>query len=71
MTDLLLHDLENLTKERLILRLSNEKREMLGDQSVLAKERNAGRFFVSPRATLGTETTGRERRGKKCYNLKS
>jgi hypothetical protein len=39
MTDLLLQDLKDLTNERLALILSNEKRQMLGEQEVPVKRR--------------------------------
>jgi hypothetical protein len=35
MTDLLLHDLEIITKERLVLTLSNEERGMFGERVFL------------------------------------
>ena len=39
MTDLLLQDLKDLSNERLALILSNEKRQMLGEQKVPVKRR--------------------------------
>jgi hypothetical protein len=39
MTDLLLQDLDDLNKEARMRMLSNERREMLGDQKVVAKKR--------------------------------
>jgi hypothetical protein len=39
MADLLLQDIKNLTNERLVLILSNEKRQMFGEQTVPVKRR--------------------------------
>jgi hypothetical protein len=39
MTDLLLQDLDHLNKEARMRMLSNERREMLGDQKLVAKKR--------------------------------
>jgi len=47
MTDLLLQDLKNLTSEGLMQTLSNEKKEMFGEQRVPAKERGVDRLFSS------------------------
>jgi hypothetical protein len=50
MTDLLLQDLDHLTKEARVRTLSNEKREMLGEPKVVAKKRafslSRFRFFA-------------------------
>ena len=70
MTDLLLHDLEILTNERLVLTLSNEKRGMFGEKRVPAQERHAN--YLSTSSFAGPVTThGKERRGRKCYRVKS
>jgi len=47
MTDLLLQDLKSFTSEGLVQILSDEKREMLGEQRVPAKERWVDRLFSS------------------------
>jgi hypothetical protein len=44
MTDLLLQDLDRLTKEARMRMLSNEKRKMLGEQKIVAKK---GAFYLS------------------------
>jgi hypothetical protein len=70
MTDLLLHDLEITTKERLVLTLSDEKREMFDEKSLPAQERHAN--YLSTSSFAGPVTTpGKERRGRKCYGVKS
>jgi hypothetical protein len=52
MTDLLLQELKNLTNEKLVLILSNEKRQMFGEQTVPVKRRAVHRlpfsFFAGP-----------------------
>lgn len=62
MTDLILQDLENLTSEGLVQILSNEKREMLGEQRVPAKKRGVNRSS----SFAGSFTKVRKARGKKC-----
>lgn len=70
MTDLLLHDLEIFTKERLVLTLSDEKREMFGEKSLPAQERHAN--YLSTGSVAGPVTAPRnERRGRKCCRVKS
>jgi len=67
MTDLLLQDLENLNNERLVLILSNEKGEMLGERRVPAKEMDASSSFP------GSVTKARKKRkggGKRYYKVK-
>ena len=64
MTDLLLQDLKNLTTERLVLILSNEKRQMLGEQEVPVKKRFVDRLPFSFFA--GSVTNIMKARVKKC-----
>ena len=64
MTDLILQDLNYLTSEGLAQILSKEKREILGEQRVLAKERGVDRLFSSSFA--GSVTNVRKTRRKKC-----
>jgi hypothetical protein len=69
MTDLLLHDLEIITKESLVMTLSNEKREMFGEKGLAALERRAN--YLSTNSFAGPVTRPRkERRGRKCYRVK-
>jgi hypothetical protein len=67
-TDLLLQDLEKLTNERLVLILSNEKRELLGDLKVPANKRTVHRSGFG--SIAGSFYNVRKARGKQCYNLK-
>jgi hypothetical protein len=68
-TDLLLQDLENLTNEGLVQILSNEKKEILGEQRVSAKKKAVHRSRFN--SFVGSFTKIRNARGKICYNLKS
>jgi hypothetical protein len=70
MTDLLLHDLENLPNERLVLILSNEKREMFGEKRVPAEEKDADYLLTGSSASPVTKPK-KERRGRRCYRVKS
>lgn len=64
MTDLILQDLNNLTSEGLMQTLPDEKKEMFGEQRVLAKKRGVDRLFSSSFA--GSVTNVRKTRRKKC-----
>ena len=68
MTDLILHDLNNLTSEGLAQILSKEKREILGEQRVPAKKRAVNRLYLGSLASsvIKVRKTG----GKKWWNLK-
>ena len=65
MTDLLLQDLKNLTSEGLVQILSNEKKEMLGEQRVPAKKRAVNRLYSGSFA--GSVTKVRKARGPGRY----
>jgi hypothetical protein len=69
MTDLFLQDSRDLFSENLAQILSNEKKNMFGEQKVAAKERGVNRLLSSSFALSFTKI--RKARGKKCYNLKS
>jgi hypothetical protein len=47
MTDFLFQDLKNLTNEKLVLILSNEKRQMFGEPRVIVKRRAVHRLAFS------------------------
>lgn len=64
MTDLILQDVNNLTSEGLAQILSKEKREILGEQGLPAKNRAVDRLHLSSFA--GSVTKVRKARGKKC-----
>jgi hypothetical protein len=69
MTDLVLQGFENISNERLDQELSNEKREMLGEERVPAKKWAFNWLSLSSFADL--VSTARKERGKKCYEVKS
>ena len=69
MTDFLLQDLENLTNEGLVQILSNEKKEMFGEQRVPAIIGAVNRLGL--RSVAGSVTEASKSRGKKCNNMKS
>jgi len=64
MTDLVLQGFENITNERLGQELSNEKREMLGEERVPAKKWAVNRLYLSSFA--GSVTNVKKTRRKKC-----